>query len=713
MQVYAKSNREWLKTILFFILILFLAYLPIASFQFFIKNDAFSGYFPPKFFMSESLHAAQLPLWNPYINFGFPQYGDMSSGYWSPITWLMASTIGYNAYSFTLELLFYILLGGLGMYRLLDHWKINPSVKLIAGLAFMCSGYNIGHLQHFNWISGAAFLPWCLWAYLKMLEAFSLKKALGTALFFYFLISSAHPGISIAAAYFFLAISLFHYSNISSPNGWWVTCKAALKQHSIVVICLLLLSAGMLAGYVDILPHFVRGEKIGLEQSVGNPSNLPSWISVLLPFATVKNNLFFQTDISLRNSYFSISLFLFFLLAVFRSKSIWQRFILAIGLAYALLAGGGLFKTFAYYVMPGIGYVRLNGEFRIFSILCFIIVAAIELNKWMEQKETFNATLSKIYYALEIIVIACISFGLYKALYSKESILHTSLPIVKSAGIGENIKSIIDALSFYDCFWIQGTIQLFLLWGIKYALKFRKSKLLTNLVIVDIVLASLLNIPFTGVGKASLQDVQTVLNKSPKGIPIPALQPIRSHPSISLEEEGLTGDWSMYNKQLGVSHQVAYPIALNNTVQYFENVEKNPRLSFEAYPFLFCRNNFDTNTPDTILIQNSQPIINNFSVNSISFNINATDSAQVIYLESHYPHWYYNNGMEKRKIEKGADAFIHIPIHAGEQQIKLTFEPHLIKWMMLLSVVSFILACAFLLLFKQSSPSSQKPLQYP
>ena len=147
MQVYAKSNREWLKTILFFILILFLAYLPIASFQFFIKNDAFSGYFPPKFFMSESLHAAQLPLWNPYINFGFPQYGDMSSGYWSPITWLMASTIGYNAYSFTLELLFYILLGGLGMYRLLDHWKINPSVKLIAGLAFMCSGYNIGHLQ--------------------------------------------------------------------------------------------------------------------------------------------------------------------------------------------------------------------------------------------------------------------------------------------------------------------------------------------------------------------------------------------------------------------------------------------------------------------------------------------------------------------------------------------------------------------------------------
>ena len=105
--------------------------------------------------MSESIHAGHLPLWNPYINFGIPQYGDMSSGYWSPITWLIASTLGYNAYTFTLEVLLYLLIGGIGMYKLTGSLQLNTHVRTIAAVAFMCCGYNVGHLQHFNWLSGA------------------------------------------------------------------------------------------------------------------------------------------------------------------------------------------------------------------------------------------------------------------------------------------------------------------------------------------------------------------------------------------------------------------------------------------------------------------------------------------------------------------------------------------------------------------------------
>src|SRR6186997_2420368 len=138
MQFYANSNRHQLKTILFFTLVLIVAFLPVTSFLFFMKNDAFYGYFPPKFFLSESIHAGYLPLWNPYINFGIPQYGDMSSGYWSPITWLIASTVGYNAYTLTIELLFYILIGGIGLYKLAGFWQLDNRVRAIAAIAFMC-----------------------------------------------------------------------------------------------------------------------------------------------------------------------------------------------------------------------------------------------------------------------------------------------------------------------------------------------------------------------------------------------------------------------------------------------------------------------------------------------------------------------------------------------------------------------------------------------
>src|ERR1700704_1004848 len=129
MQFYANSNRHALKTILFFTLVLIIAFLPVSSFLFFLKNDAFNGYFPPKFFMSESLHAGHLPLWNPYINYGIPQYGDMSSGYWNPLTWLIAGTVGYNAYTFTIEVLAYLFIGGIGVYKLCRYFNLQNKVR--------------------------------------------------------------------------------------------------------------------------------------------------------------------------------------------------------------------------------------------------------------------------------------------------------------------------------------------------------------------------------------------------------------------------------------------------------------------------------------------------------------------------------------------------------------------------------------------------------
>src|SRR6476469_4776518 len=138
MQDYINSKRQSLKTIVMFLLILFVAYLPVSTFLFFIKNDAFNGYFPPKFFMSESIHSGYLPLWNPYINFGLPQYADMSAGYWSPVTWLIASTVGYNAYTFTQEILIYLLIGGLGMYKLTKYWNLQYKIRVLAGAAYMC-----------------------------------------------------------------------------------------------------------------------------------------------------------------------------------------------------------------------------------------------------------------------------------------------------------------------------------------------------------------------------------------------------------------------------------------------------------------------------------------------------------------------------------------------------------------------------------------------
>jgi hypothetical protein len=684
MQVYTNSKRQSVKTIFAFLLILFVAYLPISTFLFFIKNDAFNGYFPPKFFMSESLHAGYLPLWNPYINYGIPQYGDMSSGYWNPLTWLIAGTIGYNAYTFTIEVLVYLFIGGMGMYKLCSYFNLQNNVRFIAAIAFMCCGYNVGHLQHFNWLSGAAFLPWCVWSYLLLQQSFSIKNILQSALLFYLFISSAHPGITIGAFYFFIALSLFllfkkEHFNISGR------IKKFAITNSVLLIALVILSAGMMVGYSDILPFFSRGDKVTLAESMKGPATEQSWMSALLPLSITKNDSFFATDISMRNIYFSLTLLLFFFLSLFQKNS-WQKFFLFTGIAFLLLSSGGIFKIAAYKFIPLLGYVRLNGEFMIFSLLCFITIAAIELNRFIFEQKEFKGILKWIYYLLEIILFVCIAFGLYKTINSHQGFLYSLKTISSQSGASSKLKALIDSITFYDALWLQGIIQLFLIWGIKWCLIQRNWNYLVRLVIADIVIATLLNLPFTGVGQASVADVQRVLNKSPKGIPIPALQPVIKNDTLGIYEKGLVGNWSFYNKQIGVTNEAPYPIRLNNTIKYFDTIDTNPSLVLTQNDYLFPTN-----------INDTKPVIISFTGKKIAFTINATDTGRIIYQQAFYPYWFFDNGKEKREVLEHATGFIAVPLVKGENKIEITFEPTKIKVAMLISLIFFSVVVILLL----------------
>lgn len=679
MQVYTKTNRLSIKTFLFFAVVLFLAYLPISSFLFFLKNDAFNGYFPPKFFMSESIHAGYLPLWNPYINFGFPQYGDMSAGYWSPVTWLVASTVGYNAYTLTIEALLYILIGGIGMYQLTGVWDLRKNIRIISGMAFMCCGYHVGHLQHFNWLSGSAFLPWCFWSYLLLLRTPSLKIILVNVLFFYLLFSSAHPGISIGALYFFNAILIFYFFN----NEWSIPLKERIRKigysHIIFIVALLLLSAGMLTAYADILPHFARGEKISLEASLADSTNIRSWISILLPFTTVKNGAYFITDLSMRDCYFSLVLFLFLVVAFIGRKNSWQRFLLILGLLFVLLSSGGFIKTFAYKFIPMIGYVRLNGEFRIFALLAFIIVAAIELDKFFVQNKKFYGSLKWLYYSVEIILLTAIIWGIYKSYVEKESLLFDTDNISLYGGIPDKLKFILDSISFYDTIWIQGIIQMFMLWFIKLSLKEKNIRLLAIIVASDLVFASLLIIPFTGAGKASLSQVQYVLNKSPKGIPIPALLPINRNDTLPESEKDLLGNWSMYNKQIGTLAEVPYPIQLKDSKLFFENSVKG--LNYFNEPFLFLKDKKENNSAR----------INSFTPNKINITLVADSNTQLVVQQNFYPHWYYKKEESKNPVQKDEINFMLFPVDKGTSNIILSFEPSLVRKAMLFSFITLLI----------------------
>lgn len=696
MQVYTNSKRVSLKTFLLFVFVLILAYLPVSSFLFFLKNDAFNGYFPPKFFMSESIHSGHLPLWNPYINFGLPQYGDMSSGFWNPVTWLVAATTGYNAYSFTVELLLYILLAGVGIYKLCRHYNISRDISAIAGISYMCCGYMTGHLQHFNWISGAAFLPWSLWAYHRLKNELTLKNVLLSSLCLYMLAASAHPGITIGALYLLFAYSIFIY--FSDRDKSTVKHFSSYVQVNLILIIVLgMLSLGMIAGYLDLLPHITRGEKIQGNAALVNPFTIKSSVSALLPMGVVKNDNWYGTDLSMRNIYCGLSVFLFLILTFIKRKNNLQKFFLITGILFLLLSLGGSVKLFSIKYIPLIGYVRMDGEFVIFTTLCFVLSAAISLDSFFkENNSSFSGGLKRIYQFTELALALCIVVGFYKINSTHNSFIFSFGNSLAQAGISAKLKAIIDSLSFYDALWLQGLIQLFMIWCVKYCLVKKNSSLLLKICIADMILATLFNIPFSGVGKASVAEVQAVLNKSPKGIVIPSLKPVNAYDSISTYESGLVGNWSFYNKQPGVKNFAFYPVELKQSRVVF----KDSNSIAASKPCVFLENDSSSNKIH----------IEEYTGSRMVIAVQSSQTNRIIFQQNYYPHWYYEGYKKRHDTEKYKDVFLAAPVSAGNEKLAFVFDPAFIKKAMLISCIAFIIQIIILggIYLRSFFPSSHR-----
>ena len=698
MQDYSKTNWLSLKIILFFLLVVFIAYLPVSSFLFSLKNDAFNGYFPPKFFMSEALHQGQLPIWNPYINYGYPLHGDMSAGYWSPLTWFISATVGYNVYTYTLETLFYIFLSGIGMFILGKTIRLQKTIALVAAVTYMCCGYQVGHLQHLNWLSAAAFLPFCIWAYLKMFNSFSLKNVFVAVLLFYIFLSSAHPGLIIGAFYFFIFLAaglLF-----KKENRLKLKTKNFYLSHSLFLVILVLLSAAMLAGYADILPHFVRAEKLSVNNIATHSTSLQSWISSLVPMGIVKNDNFYTTDLSLRDSYFGLSLLIIFIVMLFNKKTQEQKFLLITGSFFFLVSSVEIFKNFIYDWVPMFGYVRLNGEFRIFALLCFILAAAIQLNKYYADRVSFKKSLHWIFITVFTALVFIINFSLYKTIILKEGFLFKFPEIINQPGLAAKLKYFIDNISFYDSLWLHGIIQLLFLFLIRKALLYKEPSYLRNQVLADMIVASLLVIPFTGVGKASAAQVQAMLNESPKGLPIPDLNYKVATNPLPITDTDVLGSRSMYNKQIGTKAEVQYPIQLYNMKAFFKEENNAARAYYQEKSWLYLKNK---SFGDSIFVQAYSPV-------KIVVKVESNTTNEIILQQNYYPYWNYriDNG-ENKPVDKEGINFIKIPVEKGSSEVIVSFEPTFIKPLMLISFVTLLILLILIPFLHFKKPKSLSP----
>ena len=183
-----------------------------------LKNDALTYYFPVRALISDALHNAELPLWTPFINFGYPLHADMQSAAWNPFVWLIALTTGYSLFGLHLELLAYLCIAGLGVYKICRSLGYEKNVAILCGLCYELSGCFTDSAQFVACFSSAAYLPWVFLFFRRSMQGFSLKNAVTLAFALYMMFTGGYPSMFIITIYLLLSYLTFYF--VSSRRSW-------------------------------------------------------------------------------------------------------------------------------------------------------------------------------------------------------------------------------------------------------------------------------------------------------------------------------------------------------------------------------------------------------------------------------------------------------------------------------------------------------------
>jgi hypothetical protein len=638
---------KWKYPFALFIFLL-IAYLPLSSFQFALKNDAFIYNFPNKHFFSEAIRHGYLPTWNPYLNFGFPLYADPGFAWWHPITWIFG-IIGYNPYSFTIEVLAYIYISGISMYWLAQNLGMEKITAFSIGCMFMCSGFFIGNLQHINFITCTAFLPLIVGTWLNLQNNHSLKNVLFAAIAVYLLFTGGHPAIPIATIYFMLATGIFYGIYFRSK----INFTSFFKWNIGYLLFAIILLAPALYSWFGLMPYYSRSEPVNQAQNVLVGFTIPSCISFLFPFSTIKNYNWFMTDVSMRNAYFSVAGFLFFIVFLMRKqKQKLQLTFLLAGLLMLLLSMGGQIKKVLYDNLPGLGWIKTNGEFRVFAIFCFLLCSAFEIEKFFKytnESSRYFKNLLKVLLALSFVtgVVLLISTSEVFTFQSGEQTI-----IART-------KDFIDQISFRQSLLFSLIITSLLCIAYLFSLSFKNgNKIFLSLILIDLCINCWLLLPVTGVGRTSVARMQEIINKSPKGFPLPFLTKELQN-TISCDEEKLIGNWSWYDKKI-MHSWIDYPSQLKTTVKFYQLEDT---ILMRDKPYIFLNHQ----------ASNSLHLIH-FTPTSFSIKLNVAERDTLILLQNYFPGWKANINGKPVPILKFAGTFVSIPVDKKTESVSFRFS---------------------------------------
>ncbi len=720
-----KKNKPYLVLLVLIII----GYWQISFYVFSLKWDLIDVVLPFRYYFSECIQAGHFPFWNPYLQTGTPFFSDLQAPTYYPELLIVSLLGGYGVGSMHILFVLYLFIAASGMYKLSLYFNGNQIASLIAGLAYSFSGFMVGHGQHFFLLVGSAWIPFVVLNYIKMNQDFKPVSILKEGMFLFLMIAGAYQAMSMALLYLIILLFLYYIIQaiIQKDPGRII---GILKANLLLLLFVIALSIPLLISTLDILDHVSRfSEGLTLDKAVSTGQSLKSFISLVIPFSTLRNDAFFGgVDMSMRNHYFGVIPLIFFMASLFQKRTIPEYLILAFGLIIMALSFSALpVREFMFKHIPLMDLFLYASYLRVFGLFAFILFSASSIDQFLKNPKRKKGKVILAGLLLLCFLIFLILNTLHKTTFNE---LWQQLDF-------SNFPAWFEGLSFHQIILAQGLFQiviisLFLLLVLYHQKIRRFSHAIMILFIIELFIATQLNIPTTVADYSSKPSrMQKDISLCPDKFPIPTNNKVIFKTRHHAFFHPFWRNTNIFTKQVGFKAFSSFELnsysllddhypnlreaVLNNHLTYFSdnilplnqfsdsniNPQKDSRslyLSEQDYTFLSDHFMRSDNKDEQLSTDSLDEVeIVEFSPNRVSLETKTLNPQFLTLLQTNFKGWNAFIDNQPTPIYTSNFNYRTILLPQGKHVVRFEYQNNKILVLYFFSNILFIVCVLFLL----------------
>lgn len=226
-------------------------------------------------FQSDCLGGGSVPLWNPFLNFGYPFVEHYSNSMFFPTHLLMGLITGSSLVIIQREILFWIFIGGTGVYLIVREQGLSRTTGIIAATGYMYCGQMMALPQWHVLVYNATCFPWLILGYFRATRAQQPLSLISIA-FLTVITFGGHITTTVLGIYILTAFIVV--DGIINGRKWFT-----VKYLAFTLTIAFLIAAPKLLPMLESIKLNVRMNDPVISKDSMNIINSYSFLSYLIP----------------------------------------------------------------------------------------------------------------------------------------------------------------------------------------------------------------------------------------------------------------------------------------------------------------------------------------------------------------------------------------------------------------------------------------------